>query len=120
MCDVDHNGPLPKVQWTTKDLTLHAHHEVGDVSKCLSRLDCFQLMFLPQAMHHIVTLTNVGLAEKEWDDCDIREMTSFFGLIPLGAQFQFANHHNLWPNELLSKFIIAPAFWQFQCVLQLV
>ena len=41
MCDVDQNGPLPKVQWFIKDPTLHTHQKGGDLSQYLSHLDCF-------------------------------------------------------------------------------
>ena len=113
MCEVDQNGTLPKTEWAIKDPLHHSHRAGGDVSQRLSRLDYFQLMFPPNAMRHIVTLTNVQLGKMEWDDCDIGEIISFFGLILLGTRFEFANRRDLWSNESHSKFIVPPAFGSF-------
>ena len=44
----------------------------------MSCLDCFMLMFPPNATRHIVTLTNVQLGEQEGhDDVDIGELVHF-------------------------------------------
>ena len=70
-------------------------------------------MFPPNALRHIVTLTNIRLGKESFDEMDIGELIRFFGTLPMMTRHEFGNRRDLWNLDSLSKCIPPPAFGRF-------
>ena len=105
--DLDTNGSCPTIPWCIKD-GFHNHHTEGsNTGTQLSRLDYFLMMFPPESLRHIVTLTNAQLAKCNLDEMDVAEFLRWFGVVLLISRCEFSLQRELWEVRNHSKFLPA-------------
>ena len=73
-------------------------------------LELFLLIFPPDHLVKILTLTNQNLLKigKQKITKDI--LIKFFGIIILGTRFEFSSRRDLWSTASVSRFVEAPRF----------
>ena len=103
--DMETNGSRPTIPWVIKDGFCNHHTEGGDTGGQLSRLDYFLMMFPPDALRHIITLTNAQLSKRNLDEMDVAEFLRWFGVVLLISRCEFSTRRELWAARSHSKFL---------------
>ena len=103
--DMETNGSRPTIPWVIKDGFRNHHTEGGDTGGQLSRLDYFLMMFPPDALRHIITLTNAQLSKRNLDEMDVAEFLRWYGVVLLISRCEFSTRRELWAARSHSKFL---------------
>jgi hypothetical protein len=91
----------------------------SDSRKVLSRLEYFLLMFPPDQLATIVTLTSehlIGLDKENTTPGDIKDPTTpgeilkLFGVLILITRYEFSSRASLWSKTAPTKYQPAPSF----------
>jgi Transposase IS4 len=99
-CESNINGTVNPIKWSFKDEMGEDMSEDDDVGSERSVLDYFLACFPPNAMKHIMYLTNKKLEEDKQPEMGMGELLKFFGVLILRMQFEFSNCRDLWsPNS---------------------
>jgi hypothetical protein len=97
-------------EWSIRTVVGHSLGPGGDNRKSFSRLDYFLLMFPPDQLATIVTLTSENLLLKTKTPTTPGEVLKFFGVLILVTRFEFSSRASLWSNTAPSKYQPAPSF----------
>ena len=100
------NGVIPSRLWYITDLSGDRINS-GDYLKIqkLTLLDLFLLMFPPDHLVEIISLTNIKLRAMGEKETTKGEIVKFFGVIVLGTRFVFASRRDLWSTTSVSRLI---------------
>ena len=103
---VEINGAIPHRLWYITDsmgerITGDDHLKL----KKMSLLDVFLLMFPPDHLIKIITLTNRKLRAKRFKEITKGQLIKFFGIIIIGTRFVFGNRRDLWNKTSVSHLI---------------
>jgi hypothetical protein len=104
-------GAVAFREWSIR--TVVGGHALGpksDTGKLMSRLDYFLLMFPPDELSLIVTLTNENLVVKGKLGTTHGEVLKFFGVLILVTRFEYSARASLWSNTAPFKYQPAPSF----------
>jgi hypothetical protein len=104
------NGPVSFKGWGIRSAIGETFVYGSDVSRQLSRLDYFFLLFPPAALTYICRLTNYQLANNTMKETNIGELLRFFGIWMLSTRFEFGSRASLWSTTAPFKYVPAPAF----------
>ena len=103
--DMDTNGSRLTIPWVIKDGFRNHHSEGGDAGGQLSRLDYFLMMFPPDALCHIITLTNTQLSKRNLDEINVAKFLRWFGVVLLISRCEFSTRRELWAARTHSRFL---------------
>jgi hypothetical protein len=109
-CLMTMNGSVAYRDWTIRTVIGHSLGPGSDSGKSMSRLDYFLLMFPPDQLSTMVTLTSEKLLSKTKAATTAGEVLKFFGVLILVTQFEFSARASLWSNTAPSKYQPAPSF----------
>ena len=63
------------------------------------------MMFPPDVLRHIITLTNLQLSKRNLDKMDVAEFLRWFGVVLLISCYEFSMQRELWAARTHSKFL---------------
>jgi hypothetical protein len=109
-CQMPMGGNVPFREWSIRTVIGHWLGPGSDIRKSFSRLDYFLLMFPPDELSDIVTLTSENLLSKNKPPTTTGEVLKFFGVLILVTRFEFSARASLWSNTAPSKYQPAPSF----------
>ncbi len=109
-CLMSMSGNVAYREWSIRTVVGHSLGPGSDARKSMSRLDYFLLMFPPDQLSVMVTLTSENLVAKSKVGTTPGEMLKFFGVLILVTRFEFAARASLWSNTAPFKYQPAPSF----------
>jgi hypothetical protein len=109
-CQMPIGGNVAFREWSIRNVIGHSHGPGSDSRKSFSRLEYFLLMFPPDQLAAIVTLTSENLLLKSKAPTTPGEVLKFFGVLILVTRFEFSSRSSLWSNTAPSKYQPAPSF----------
>jgi hypothetical protein len=109
-CLMSMNGNVAFREWTIRTVIGHSLGPGSDSRKSMSRLEYFLLMFPPDQLSTMVTLTSENLLSKTKAATTPGEVLKFFGVLILVTRFEFSARASLWSNTAPSKYQPAPSF----------
>jgi hypothetical protein len=109
-CQMSIGGSVPYREWSIRTVVGYSLGPGSDARKSFSRLDYFLLMFPPEQLSTIVTLTSENLLSKSKVATTPGEVLKFFGVLILVTRFEFSARASLWSNMAPSKYQPAPSF----------
>ena len=63
------------------------------------------MMFPPDTLWHIITLTNAKLSKRNLDKMDVAESLKWFGVVLLISRCEFSTCKELWAVQIHSRFL---------------
>jgi Transposase IS4 len=106
----DIGGRVPSRRWHIKT-PIGDHLSFGsNITKRMSRLDVFLLMFPPNQLDVMCRETNIILDFYHKPKTTKCELLKFFGIIILATRYEFQSRRNLWSEKPTSKYLSSPAF----------
>jgi hypothetical protein len=115
-CESNINGSVNPIEWSFKDEMGEDMSEDDDVGSEWSVLDYFLACFSPNAMKHILYLTNKKLEEDEQPEMGMGELLKFFGVLILITRFEFSNHRTCGvPIRTTGSFHLRPLGCPLEC-----
>jgi hypothetical protein len=109
-CQMSMGGNVAFRDWSIRTVVGHSLGPGSDPGNTFSRLDYFLLMFPPDQLLTIVTLTSENLLLKTKAATTPGEVLKFFGVLILVTRFEFSARASLWSNTAPSKYEPAPSF----------
>jgi Transposase IS4 len=107
---MDANGPADPVGWQFQGRDGKWMCEDDNMELKHSALDYFMVAFPPNALKHILIVTNKSLRKNKGKEIELGELLQFFGVVLLITRFDFGQRCELWNSVSSFKYIPSPQF----------